>query len=120
MTDDLVVMADARFTGELTDARGAGLRREAVERRPRQIEKQGVKRLVDHVTRIRLEVIQISCARRDIGLHHALAVLPEFAVRKILKLQADEKGIIEGERTGKTWHGVVVPRFGDREFRAAQ
>src|SRR3954447_24278749 len=120
MTDDRVVMADAELTGELTDARRAGLLSEAVERRARQIKKERVERLVDHIARIVLEIVQICCARRDIRLHHALAVLPEFTVREIVKLQADEKGIFEGERARKTRHRVVIPGFGDRELHAAQ
>ena len=120
MTNDRVVMADAELTGELTDARRAGLFSDTVERRARHIEKQGVERLVDHVARIALEVVQICCARPDIRLHDALAALPEFAVRVIVKFQADEIGILEGKRAGETRHGVVIPGFGDREFDATQ
>src|SRR5438105_2270208 len=55
MTDNGIVVADAEPTVELADARRAGLIGDAVERRTRQIEKQGMERLVDHVTRIALE-----------------------------------------------------------------
>ena len=44
----------------------------------------------------------------------------QFAVRVIVKLQADEKGILRGQRTGQTRHGVIIPGFGDLEFDAAQ
>src|SRR6202040_2707852 len=87
MTDDRVVMADAELTGDLTNAQRAGLFSEAVERRARKIEKEGVEWLVDHVARIALEVVQICCARSNIRLHDALAALPELAVRVIVKFQ---------------------------------
>ena len=66
MTDDLVVMADAELTGEFTNARRAGLLGDAVERRARKIEMEGVERLLDDEARIVLHVVQICCARSDI------------------------------------------------------
>jgi hypothetical protein len=38
----------------------------------------------------------------------------------VVKLQADEKGILCGQRAGKTGNRVVIPRFEDCEFDAAQ
>src|SRR5437773_3153632 len=51
MTDDRVVMADAGLIAEFANAWCAGLFGDVVERRARQIEEQGVERLVDQVAR---------------------------------------------------------------------
>jgi hypothetical protein len=120
MTDDQVVMTDAGLIGKFVNAPRAGLFGDVVERRARQIEKDGVERLVDHVARIALQVIQIGCAAADIRLGHTSAAFPAFAVRVIAKLEADEIGILGGKRIGQNPHGVVIPGFGDREFGAAQ
>ena len=106
MTDDRVVMADAELAGELTDARCAGLLGDAVERRARKIEEDGVERLVDHEARIALQVVQICCAGADIRLDDALAVFPELAVRVIVKFQADEIGILGGKRPERPGTGL--------------
>src|SRR5439155_964516 len=91
-----------------------------VERRARQIEEEGVKRLVDHVARIALEVVQISCTGADIGLDDAPAALPAFTIRVVAKFDADEIGIVGRKRAAETGQGIVIPRFDHRELGAAQ
>jgi hypothetical protein len=58
MTDDRVVVADAGLIAEFANAWCAGLSGDVVERRARQIEEQGVERLVDQVARIALQIVQ--------------------------------------------------------------
>ena len=66
MANNRVVMTDAELAGELTNARRAKLLGDAIERRTGKIEKQGVERLVDHIARIALEIVEIGRARADI------------------------------------------------------
>ena len=113
-------MAEAELTVELINTRCAGLLSDAVERRSRKIEMQGVVRLLDDVARIVLEIVQIRRARLDIRLQNALATLPELAVRVIVKFQADDIGILKGQRAGETRHGVIIPGFGGGDFGVAQ
>ncbi len=120
MTDDRVVMADAGLIAEFANPWRAGLFGDVVERRARQIEEQGVERLVDHVARIALQVVQIGCARANIRLDHASAALPAFAIAVIAKFEADEIGILGGKRAGKTRHRVIIPGFGNRKCSTAQ
>ena len=120
MTDDRVVMAVAEPRGQLTNARCAGLLGDAVERRARKIEMERVERLVDDESRIVLHVVQICCARSDISLGATLAALPEFAVRIIVKFQADNKGILKAHLAGKAPRGSIIPGFCDGDFGVAQ
>ena len=108
MTNDLVVKAGAELTVELIDTRLAELIRDAVERRTRKIEMEGVVGLVDRKARIALHVVQIYRTWSDIRLGDALATLPEFTVRVIAIFQTDDKGILEGHRTGKPGSGLSL------------
>lgn len=119
MTHDLVIMSDAELAGEVANRRRPGFLGDAVERRTRQIEVERMKRLVDDETRIAPEIIQICRTRFDIRLPDALAVIPELAVWVIVKLQADEIGLI-GHGAGTTRYRIINLGFGDREFDAAQ
>ena len=94
MMHNLVVKADAELTVELADTPHAELLCNAVERQSAEHRRKGVERLVDHKARIALHIVQICRACADIGLGHALAMLPVFAVRVIAKFQADEIGIL--------------------------
>jgi hypothetical protein len=58
MTDDRLVMADAGLIAGFANRRCAGLLGDVVERGARQIEEQGVERLVDQVARIALQIVQ--------------------------------------------------------------
>ena len=120
MPDDRIIMADAEFAGEIADTRRGKLFGNAVERRPGNIEVHRVERLVDHIARIVLEIVEIGCARPDVRLPEALAALPELALRIVMKLQADHEGILARKRAGETRHRIAVARFGDREVDAAQ
>ena len=79
-----------------------------------------VERLVDDESRIVLHVVQICCARSDISLGATLAALPEFAVRIIVKFQADNKGILKAHLAGKAPRGSIIPGFRDGDFGVAQ
>src|ERR1044071_5231992 len=98
MTDDRVVMTDTGLISEFIDAWAADLPGDVVKRRARQIEKDGVERLVDHVARIALQIVQIGRATADIRLDDALAALPALAVRVIANLEADEIGVHRRQR----------------------
>ena len=115
---NLVVEAGAELTVELADAPDAGLLRNAVECQSRNIEMKGVEWLIDHKARIALHVVQICRACPDIGLGHALAMLPVFAVRVVAKLQADDVGILGYNCAAKARNGIVIPRFGGRDLDA--
>jgi hypothetical protein len=119
MTNDLVVEAGAELTVQLIDTRLATLTGDAVERRARKIKLEGVEGLVDYKARIALHVVQICRTRPDIRLCDAPAALPELAVRVIAKFQADDIGILEGQRGAEARLGVIIPRFGDRDFDGA-
>src|SRR4029453_10211836 len=120
MTDNRIVMADAGLISEFANARRAGLPGDVVERRARQIEEKGVKRLVDHVARIALEVVQKNFNGGGIGLYDAPAALPAFAIRVVAKFDADEIGIVGRKRAAETGQGIVIPRFDHRELGSAQ
>ena len=108
----LVAKAPAELAVELAETPDAGLLRNAVECHSRNIEVKRVERLFDHKARIALHVVQICRAYPDIGLGHALAVFPIFAIGVIAKLQADDVSILRHDCAAKTGNGIVIPRFG--------
>src|SRR6267142_1664789 len=109
---NLVVKAGAKLTVELADTPHAKLLCNAVECQSRNIEMKGVERLIDHKARIALHVVQICRACSDIGLGHALAMLPVFAIRVIAKFEANDVGILGYNCAAKARDRIVIPRFG--------
>ncbi|MGY4434426.1 hypothetical protein ACVWWO_006903 [Bradyrhizobium sp. F1.13.1] len=120
MSNDLVVMTDTWLVAELANARPARLPGNAVERRARQIEEERVKRLVDHIARVALEVVQIGRTCANIRLGDTAALLPAFAIRIVTEFQAEEIGIFRGQRAGNIRCRIVVADFSDRELCAVQ
>jgi hypothetical protein len=115
---NLVVKAGAELTVELADPPHAELLCNAVECQSRNIEMKGVERLIDHKARIALHVVQICRAGADIGLGHALAMLPVFAVRIIAQFEANDIGILGYNCAAKARHGIVIPCFGGCDLDA--
>ncbi|MGY3104878.1 hypothetical protein ACVWW7_001505 [Bradyrhizobium sp. LM6.9] len=120
MSNDLVVMTDTWLVAELANARPARLPGNAVERRARQIEEERVKRLVDHIARVALEVVKICRTRANIRLGDTAALLPAFAIRIVSQFQADEIGIYRSQGAGNIRRRIVVADFGHRELGAVQ
>src|SRR5215469_11791207 len=120
MPDDCIVMADTEPAGKIADTRCGKLLGNTVERRARNIEMHRVEWLVDHITRIALEIVEIGCTRANVRLREALAALREFTFRIIMKLQADQKRIIALKKNGETRHWIAVAGFGHGEVDAPQ
>ena len=119
MADDVIIVPD-RAAIERIDASRPRLIGETIERRTRHVEMQRVKRLVDHVAWVGLEIVEIGRAGVDVRFLDVTALLPDLAFRIVAQLQADEIGIFLGERAGKTRHRIVVACFRDRDLGAAQ
>lgn len=77
MADDGIIMPD-RAAIDHVDAPRPRLIGEAIERRVWHVEMDGVERLVDHVTRVGLEIVQIGRPGVDIRLLDVTA-LPQIS-----------------------------------------
>src|ERR1700743_1949551 len=94
-----VVDARAGLIAQIANSRRAGVVRDRVQRRTRQIKNQRVKSLVGKSGRISFQVMETTLASPQVAHRRSSAILPIFAIPRIAEVESDEKSIFLLNRT---------------------